>query len=145
MAYKAQDFIDAIPGSGGVISTIARRVGCDWNTAKKYVTEYTTVADAYQQEVEQNLDVAESVVITNIKAARKLQEQAIVNKNYSAAMVDTGDVFKYLKYKAKDRGYVERQEVDNTHSVKGIDLNEWKKQRQELVDKAAETLQEFSE
>jgi len=28
--YTAEQFIKAIPGSGGIISTIARRVGCGW-------------------------------------------------------------------------------------------------------------------
>jgi len=43
--YKASQFIAAIPGSAGIISIIARRVGCDWNTAKKYVTPVTIRKD----------------------------------------------------------------------------------------------------
>ena len=58
--YKAQDFIDAMPGSGGVITTIARRVGCAWDTAKKYITDYATVKRAYDNECESILDLAES-------------------------------------------------------------------------------------
>jgi hypothetical protein len=33
--YNAQQFIKAIKNSGGIITTIAARVGCDWDTAKK--------------------------------------------------------------------------------------------------------------
>lgn len=65
--YKAQDFIDAIKNSGGIISTIAARVGCNWNTAKKYITEYATVQKAYQDECEKMLDMAESTVLGAIR------------------------------------------------------------------------------
>lgn len=40
--YTAAQFIEAIPGTGGIISAIAKRVGCDWITAKKYITELIT-------------------------------------------------------------------------------------------------------
>ena len=48
--WKAQDFIDVIPGTGGVITVIAERVGCAWHTAKKYITEYPTIKQAYNNE-----------------------------------------------------------------------------------------------
>ena len=64
--YSAKKFIQAIPGSGGVISTIAKRVGCDWHTAKKYVTEYATVKNAYDNECETVDDKAESNIIESI-------------------------------------------------------------------------------
>ena len=65
--YTAKQFIDAIPGTGGIISAIAKRVGCDWQTARKYVTEYPTIAAAYEAECEAVSDMAESVLITSIK------------------------------------------------------------------------------
>ena len=61
--YKAADFIEAIPGTGGIITKIAAKVGCSWGTAKKYIDEYATVQVAYQDECEKVLDAAESVVI----------------------------------------------------------------------------------
>jgi len=48
--FKAQDFIKAIPGTGGVISVISDRVGCHWHTAKKYIVDYPTVNQAYENE-----------------------------------------------------------------------------------------------
>jgi len=48
--FTAQQFIDAIPGTGGIISTIASRVGCEWHTAKKYIEEYPTIKQAYENE-----------------------------------------------------------------------------------------------
>ena len=66
--YTAKQFIDAIPGSGGVISTIAARVGCAWNTAQKYIKEFATVAEAYENERNRIDDIARSNVIDDIKA-----------------------------------------------------------------------------
>jgi len=65
--YKAQDFIDAMPGTGGIIASIARRVGCEWDTAKKWVTEYPTVNRAWENEKETMADMAESVILKDIK------------------------------------------------------------------------------
>ena len=91
--YAAADFIEHIPGSGGIISTIAKRVGCAWHTAKKYCTEYATVAKVYQDECEGVTDLAESTVL-----------KAIRDGDVSAAKW-------YLTMKAKDRGYAERKEI----------------------------------
>jgi hypothetical protein len=33
-----------------VLSILAERVGCAWHTAKRYVTEYATVAQAWEAE-----------------------------------------------------------------------------------------------
>ena len=65
--YKAQDFIEAIPGSGGIIATIAERVGCTWKTAHKYINEFSTVQEAYQDECETINDKAESTLIKSIE------------------------------------------------------------------------------
>jgi transposase len=65
--YKANDFIAEIPGSGGIISAIARRVGCDWHTAKKYIEKYATVKKAYEAEREGLLDLAEAKLIERVK------------------------------------------------------------------------------
>jgi len=102
--YKASQFIAAIPGSAGIISIITRRVGCDWNTTKKYVTQYPTVAAAYAAEIETPLDTAESVVIRNIQLAAKQQQEA-------DAPVDSADAKWYLTMKGKNRGYSTRQEI----------------------------------
>ena len=91
--YKTKQFIDAIPGTGGIISEIARKVGCDWITAKKYVTKYPTIAQAYMNECESVLDMAESNVI------------GLMEKS------DAGMLKYYLSTKGKKRGYVERTEV----------------------------------
>jgi len=65
--YTVQQFIKAIPGSGGIIATIAERVGCSWNTAKKYVDTKPTVSEVYQDECERIDDMAVSIVLKAIR------------------------------------------------------------------------------
>ena len=91
--YTAKKFIDAIPGSGGIISTIAKRVGCEWSTAKKYIYEYPTVLQAYQDECEAVTDMAESVLIKSIREG------------------DSADAKWWLSRKGRNRGFVERTEL----------------------------------
>ena len=89
----AQQFIDAIPKSAGIISTIATRVGCDWHTAKKYIENYPTVKRAYDNEVERMLDLTESELL------KKIQEGDFPAIKY------------YLSTKGKRRGFVESHEI----------------------------------
>jgi hypothetical protein len=104
--YKASQFINAIPGTGGIITAIANRVGCSWHTAKKYIEEYATVKRAYNDELELVSDIAESVVIGNIKAAYEKQRK-------SKEVADSTDAKWYLTRKGK-RGYSEKSEMDVT-------------------------------
>jgi hypothetical protein len=48
--YTAAQFIAAIPGTGGIITTIAARIPCAWHTAKKYIEKWPTVKQAYDDE-----------------------------------------------------------------------------------------------
>jgi len=94
-SYRARDFIAAIPGSAGIISTIAQHVGCAWHTAKKWTDDSPTVRAAYLDECEKVTDMAEGVVLRSIKK---------------------GDVHTakwYLTMKGRERGYAktERREV----------------------------------
>jgi len=92
--FTAQQFIAAIPGTGGIVTAIAKRVGCAWHTAKKYIDATPTVKRAYDDECEMVLDMAESSVI---KAIRDDDPQMV---RY------------YLSTKGKRRGYTEKQELD---------------------------------
>lgn len=90
--FRASDFIKAIPRTGGIISTIASRVGCDWHTAKKYIGKYSTVQRAYDDEVERVADIAEAVVVKAIRAE------------------DIATAKWYLSRKAPHRGYAPKLE-----------------------------------
>ena len=48
--FTAQQFIAAIPGSGGIISQIAQAVGCNWHTARRYIDDHPTVHLAWEDE-----------------------------------------------------------------------------------------------
>ena len=108
--YTAQQFIDAIPNSAGIITTIATRVGCKWHTAKVYITKYPTIAKAYADECERVKDRAEAVILKAINAE------------------DVQTAKWYLMLKAKDRGYVQRQEVSGPggEALKIEYVNDWR-------------------
>ena len=91
--YSAQRVIAAIPGSGGIITTIAKRLGCNWYTVNRYIEKYPTVREAYEEEKATILDKAESNII------------AAIHKG------DLGVSRWYLSTIGRDRGYVERQEI----------------------------------
>ena len=63
----AAQFFAAIPGSGGIITTIAHRVGCAWITARKFIDEHPTVRKAYDDELESIADMAEGTLLKSIK------------------------------------------------------------------------------
>lgn len=92
LEYTAEQFIKAIPNTGGIITAIARKVGCDWYTAKRYITGHASVKRAYDAERETIKDVVESSLITKAKEG------------------EAWAVKYYLSTQAKDRGYVERKE-----------------------------------
>ena len=94
--YTAKQFIDAIPGTGGIITAIARKVGCDWYTVKRHIDKQPTVARAYQDETEKIADLAET----------KLIEQ-----------MNEGDgpmIRFFLSTKAKHRGYTQQVDLEQT-------------------------------
>ena len=64
--FLASDFIKVIPGTGGVISVIAERVGCAWHTAKKYIEEYPTIKQVYENEKHKVDDKAISNIYESI-------------------------------------------------------------------------------
>lgn len=108
--YTASRFIEAIPGSGGIITTIAQRVGCQWQTAKKYITEYATVRQAYEAECETTDDIAESVLVNNIKLALRQQKEGNT--------ADSSDARWWLERRRRDK-YSTKQEVAQTTTVRG--------------------------
>ena len=64
--YTAAQFIKAIPGTGGIISALADKVGCGWHTAKRYITDYVTVAEAWEAERNKITDKAKHNIVKAI-------------------------------------------------------------------------------
>lgn len=84
---KQKDVLDAIKDSGGIISTIARRLCCNWNTARTYCDKWESTKAALQEEKETTLDTAESKILDAIKDG------------------DINIIKWYLSTKGKERGY----------------------------------------
>lgn len=107
MRYKAEQFLEVIPGSGGFITTIARKVGCSRRTVYNAIDRYSSVKQAIIDEKDSLKDMAENELLRQIKGG-----------NTTAAIF-------YLKTQAKDRGYIERQELTGKDGDKLIVTLGW--------------------
>ena len=85
--YTEKKVLAAIKGSGGIVTTIANRLGSDWHTAKKLTQKWETTKQAIIDERETILDMSESTVLKSIKEG------------------NTQDAKWLLSSLAKDRGY----------------------------------------
>jgi len=90
--FGAQVFIDNMPGTGGIVATLARRVGCDWHTAKKYIDEYPTVRQAYDDECESINDLAESTLIKSIQDGDTASAKWWLSKKRKPTFGDAVDI-----------------------------------------------------
>lgn len=96
--YKKADILEAIKGSGGIVTTVALALNCDWHTAKANIEKYEETREAFDGELETGLDLVEG----------KAYQQA---KNGDGAMIRF-----ILATKGRKRGYGETapQELDDT-------------------------------
>lgn len=86
--------LEAIKGTGGIISTISDRLHISRSTFYRYMKDIPEVAEALESEAEAMLDMAESSLFD------------LIDKG------ELGAICFYLKCKGKQRGYVEKQEID---------------------------------
>lgn len=96
--------LDAIKGSGGVISYIAKKLNVGWHTAQRLINRNTEIQMAYKDEIETVLDMCESVLYSAIKEG------------------DTGSAKWYLTQKARHRGYGDKLELMGEMETK-ININ----------------------
>ena len=94
--YTAEQVIKAIVGSFGIKTAAANALGCTRQTIDNYIKRYPTVAQAYHEERERLVDMAESKFAEAINAG----EWAAI----SFALRTLG----------KDRGFVESRALDVT-------------------------------
>ncbi len=64
--FTVAQFIEAIPGTGGIISAVASRIGCDWHTARKYIDNHITIKQAWDSERRRITDKAQHNIIKAI-------------------------------------------------------------------------------
>ena len=85
--------IEAIKDSGGIMSTIAKRLGVTWNTADVWIREFDETKQALEDERNTILDLAESTLYKNIKDG------------------NSQDAKWLLSTLGKRRGFTERHEI----------------------------------
>ena len=92
--------LKAIPGTGGLKSAIAVKLGVHYRTILNYEAKYETVKQAIEEEKEKILDKAESVLFVKIQDGDE----------------DTCKWF--LARKGKQRGYSEKIDMEQKGSLK---------------------------
>lgn len=97
--FTPEAVVQAIKGSGSIMSTIAKRLDCDWRTADKYCRKWESTRIALENETETVLDDAESVLYESIKEG------------------NTQDAKWLLSTKGKQRGFSERHEVTGANGA----------------------------
>lgn len=90
--------LEAIRNSGGIYSTIARKLDIAWSTARIKVEADPVTKQAYEDECERVLDLAEATIIKSVEGG------------------DTSDAKWLLARKGKKRGYADNSQVDLTNS-----------------------------
>jgi hypothetical protein len=91
--YTQQQIIDAITKAEGFISAAAINLGCDIGTVYNYIKRYPAIEQVVKDVRYKQVDFVESKLLKLIK-----------DENPTAIIF-------YLKTQAKDRGYIERQEI----------------------------------
>ena len=97
--YTAEQMIDALAESMGMISPAARKLGCSRSTIRRYLAENAEIAEAIEDANEEVNDIAELKLLDAIKRG---EAWAICFR---------------LKTKAKNRGYVEKAELTGTNGA----------------------------
>ena len=97
--YTTEQVIDALRKTRGLISLAATALGCEPQTVRSYVKRYPTVATALREERERMTDIAEASLYQQIKDGQGWA------------------VCFYLKTIGKERGYVERAQVEHSGTL----------------------------
>ena len=65
--YTEDKVLAAIKGSGSIISTIAKRLQCNWHTAKSLTQTWDSTKQAMDDESEAVLDMAEGTLMKSMQ------------------------------------------------------------------------------
>jgi transposase-like protein len=109
-AHSLDAILRAVKGSGGVVSAIAARLGVQRSTVYSYAKKWAKVNEAIEEEREGLLDMAESVLFTNIRATHQTQQEAMKAGDFAAAVMESGDARWLLQVRRKEL-YSPRHEV----------------------------------
>jgi hypothetical protein len=100
---KKETVLAAIPESGGIVTIIAARLGVAWSTAKLLLEKYPDVKQAYEDELETMLDIAEGKLYENVRAG------------------ESQDIKWFLSKRGKKRGYGDAVEI-NQQGVTRVEI-----------------------
>ncbi len=89
----------ALEESHGLVSFAAKRMGCEQMTVRNYMKKFKVCRSAVDQARSSMKDVAEASLVKQIMAG------------------EAWAICFYLKTQAKDRGYVEKQEIAHSGSA----------------------------
>jgi len=92
--HTKKALIEAMQASMGIVSSACKKVGVSRTTYYEYCKQDPEFKKAVEETAEMALDFAETSLMKQIK-----------NENTAATIF-------YLKTKGKQRGYIERQEID---------------------------------
>jgi len=94
MSFTVAEMQEAIAGSGGFVTEVARRLGCSRSTVYRYKKSYREISEAIFEEKEHLLDTAESALLKQI------------GKGNITAIIF------YLKTQGYGRAYGDRSKLD---------------------------------
>jgi|TARA_R110002012_G_C11258314_1_gene567718 aspartate ammonia-lyase len=105
--HNKKALIEALKKSLGIVTTACKQVGIDRTTYYRYYNNDKKFRAEVDDLINHQKDFVESKLMKRI------------------ANDDTTSIIFYLKTKAKDRGYVERQEISHSGDVK-TEVVQWK-------------------
>lgn len=99
---RDEAIIKALYATGGMIARAAEKLGIDYTTLYKYLRQTPELKDVVMHIRESQLDLAETKLLENIKEGKE------------------ASIFFYLKCKAQERGYIEKQQIEHTGTIKAV-------------------------
>jgi hypothetical protein len=117
--YKVSEVVNAVLECRGMTTYAARQLGCSPETIRRYRMKHKSVAKAFDEAKEAQIDRSEVALFRSIDSGDT-----------------TANIF-YLKTQAKDRGYVEKKQIEILNKIPSAeDLA--KLSKEELDELAAE-------
>lgn len=104
--YKAEQVIEAIKKTKGLVTHTARYLGCEPDTVRNYVKRYPSVAAALKEAREAVTDLAEMALYDAIEGR------------------ESWAVCFYLKTQGKSRGYIEKQQIEHSGHIDVSNLSD---------------------
>lgn len=115
ISVKREKIKEAIFSAGGFITQTAELLGVERHTVSRWRHNDVEIAEWFEEAVDNNLDIAETKLMENIKAGKE------------------ASVFFYLKCKGKARGFIERQQFEHMGGMSFSAMGD--KELQNQIDK----------